>query len=135
MWTSVTLARCSGIFQSRRISACGNDGIRDSSSVSRCDRSIQGPAAPEIFGAGTSSQPFQPGILSLTVSHISHLRISDPAYFRASAEDCLNDLLCQPIPSCLNDNTDQKSEYQNDDANQVAPGRMHRVTMFTGEKR
>src|SRR5579864_8117403 len=50
---------------------CGNDGMRDNSSVSRWDRSIQGPLAPEILGAGSSSQPFQPGILGVSVSHMA----------------------------------------------------------------
>src|SRR5581483_1343880 len=69
--TSVTLARASGILLIWRMCGCGNDGMRDSSSVSRCDRSIQGPLAPEIFGDGRSSQPFQPGILGVSVSHMA----------------------------------------------------------------
>src|ERR1700728_3205561 len=69
--TSVTLARCSGILLICRMRGCGNDGMRDNSSVSLCDRSIQGPLAPEIFGAGRSSQPFQPGILVVSDSHMS----------------------------------------------------------------
>src|SRR5579883_2748200 len=71
MCTSVTLARLCGILLIWRMCGCGNDGMRDSSSVSRCDRSIQGPLAPEIFGAGRSSQPFQPGILGVSVSHMA----------------------------------------------------------------
>src|SRR3984957_2855983 len=71
MCTSVTLARCCGILLIWRMRGCGNDGMRDNSSVSRCDRSIQGPLAPEIFGVGRSSQPFQPGILVVSASHMA----------------------------------------------------------------
>src|SRR5579872_6811247 len=71
MCTSVTLARACGILLIWRMCGCGNDGMRDNSSVSRCDRSIQGPLAPEILGAGRSSQPFQPGVLGVSVSHMA----------------------------------------------------------------
>ena len=60
--------------------------MRDSSSVNRCERSIQPQAPPEIFGAGTSSQPFQPGILLVTDSHISGTRFEGACYLGLGAD-------------------------------------------------
>src|SRR5712672_1980645 len=71
MCTSVTLALSGGLVQIWRMRGCGKNGMRDSVSVIRCERSIQGPAADVIRGAGRSRQPVQPWALFGDDSHMA----------------------------------------------------------------
>jgi hypothetical protein len=74
MCTSVTLALSGGLVQIWRMRGGGKNGMRYSVSVIRCERSIQGPAADAIRGAGRSRQPVQPWAFFGDASHMQAVR-------------------------------------------------------------